>query len=64
MRESGKLPILQSKIQMYKIVANSGDVGRWWWHILDDFLVKVSKFRRRNGYFDMESSKLGRMCHH
>jgi hypothetical protein len=51
MRESGKLPILQSKIQMYKIVANSGDVGRWWWHILDDFLVKVSKFRRRNGYF-------------
>jgi len=42
----------------------SEGVMRWWWHILADFLVKVSKFCRSNGYFDMESSKLGRMCHH
>jgi len=42
----------------------SGGVMRWWWHILADFLVKVSKFCRSNGYFDMESSKLGRVCHH
>jgi len=29
----------------------SEDGIRWWWHILADFLVKVSKFCRSNGFF-------------